>query len=76
MFSVGDLVKAKETEPQVFVGIVLAKNKKTSGDYTTVFWSDGDITYHETEKSMAHHKIKPDQWTLPLVKKYLDIICP
>ena len=73
-FEMGDFVTDVSG---MFVGIVMGKGREHEGRKSwEVFWDDGDLTYYEDGESMSHHKIKPEQWTVRLIKKYLDIICP
>ena len=71
-FEIGDIVGSG-----AFIGIVSNKGREHEGRETwEVFWNDGDLTHYEGVHSMSHHKIKPEEWTVRLYKKYLDIICP
>ena len=73
-FEMGDFVKDSSG---MFVGIVCADGYDHEGRYAwEVYWNDGDTTYYEDGESMSHHKIESYQWTIRLIKKYLDIICP
>jgi ubiquitin C-terminal hydrolase len=73
-FEIGDIVLDSSKS---FVGIVCTDGSVHDGRYTwEVFWNDGDTTHYEDGESMSHHKIKPEQWTVTLIKKYMDIICP
>ena len=73
-FNIGDIVLASCGD---FIGIVFSEAREHEKRQTwEVFWNDGDLTHYEDVDSMSHHKIKPEQWNVRLIKKYLDIICP
>ena len=73
-FKMGDIVLDSSGE---FGGVVCTDGKEHEGRYAwEVYWNDGDTTYYEDCESMSHHKTEPHQWTVRLIKKYMDIICP
>ena len=73
-FEIGDIVEACGGN---FIGIVFGDGREHEGSMSwAVFWHDGDVTYYEDGESMDHYKIKPEQWTVPLIRFYLDKICP
>ena len=73
IFEIGDIVIESSG---TYVGVVCKDNTNEGRCAWEVFWSDGDTTHYEDGESMSHHKAEPYQWTIRLIKKYMDIICP
>ena len=74
IFEIGDLVLDSSG---MFVGIVTGDGHEHEGRLAwEVYWNDGDTTYYEDGDSMSLYKMSPEQWTIKLINKYMDIICP
>ena len=75
-FKRGDFVMS---EDNISIGIVDIGNDGClfdCEDNCSVFWADGDHTTTENYESMFHYQLKPENWTLALIRVYVDKICP
>ena len=69
-FKIGDFVRS-DTDT-LYVGIIVDKTKHGF----EVAWHDGDLTFHETHRSMSLYEIQPSDWTPELYKAFSDFFCP
>ena len=78
-FKAGDFVASNNTQ---FIGIIVkeefedGENYRNVGEYYTVFWNDGDTTAPEDHNSMSKIEMKPEYWTMELIRFYLDNLSP